>query len=386
MLYSLDTMNNQLPFIDLGINDELNQSLASQSITIPTAVQTKVIPALLEGKSVLFQSETGTGKTLAYLLPLIQKIDTAKKDVSMLIIAPTHELASQIKAQIQVVCSIKTALCIGGASITRQIDTLKEKPLIVIGGPVRLLELIHLKKLKIANLTSAVFDEADRLLAPEMRDDTISLVGMISKEAQITACSATMKKSLSDALYAAAARPMETIELPLEDILKKKITHFALFAEQRDKIDTLRSFLSAVKPQKALIFTSKLDQVSLIVSRLQAKKVDCQGLHAKSDKLERKQAIDRFKSGKLSILITSDLSSRGLDITDITHIIQMDIPSNDDFFIHRAGRTARAGKEGYNIVIGDGFELRQLAKLEKKMGFIVHPKQLSSGRLIDPVY
>jgi superfamily II DNA/RNA helicase len=380
-------MNNESnSFTDLGINDAFTETLASLTITKPTAVQNRVIPALHEGKNVLFQSETGTGKTFAYLLPLLQKIDTSKKDTSILIVAPTHELASQIKAQIQSISSIKTALCIGGASIKRQVETLKEKPLVVIGGPVRLIELIHLKKLKIANLTSAVFDEADRLLAPEMRDDTIALVGMIPKEAQIAACSATMKKSLSDALHLAAARDMESIELPLEDVLKKKITHIALFAEQRDKIDTLRSFLAAEKPQKALVFTSKLDQVSLIVSRLQAKQVDCQGLHAKSDKVERKQAIDRFKSGKLPILVTSDLSSRGLDITDITHIIQMDVPSNDDFFIHRAGRTARAGKEGFNVIIGDGWELRQLAKLEKKLGFIVYPKQLSSGKLLDPVY
>ncbi len=372
-------------FKELGIQDVLIESLGSLSITTPTAVQNKVIPALNEGKNVLFQSETGTGKTFAYLLPLLQKIDTSKKDLAILIIAPTHELASQIKSQIQSISSIKATLCIGGASIKRQIDTLKEKPHVVIGGPVRIIELIHLKKLKISSLIAAVFDEADRLLAPEMRDDTISLVGMIPKEAQIIACSATMKKSLSDALHIAAQRDMESIELPLEDVLKKKITHIALFSEQRDKIDTLRSFLAAEKPQKALVFTSKLDQVALIVSRLQAKKVDCQGLHAKSDKIERKQAIDRFKSGKLSILITSDLSSRGLDITDITHIIQMDVPSNDDFFIHRAGRTARAGKEGVNVVIGDGWELRQLAKLEKKMGFVVHPKQLSSGRLLDPV-
>ena len=156
-------MNNESnSFTDLGINDAFTETLASLTITKPTAVQNRVIPALHEGKSVLFQSETGTGKTFAYLLPLLQKIDTSKKDTSILIVAPTHELASQIKAQIQSISSIKTALCIGGASIKRQVETLKEKPLVVIGGPVRLIELIHLKKLKIANLTSAVFDEADR--------------------------------------------------------------------------------------------------------------------------------------------------------------------------------------------------------------------------------
>lgn len=379
-------MNNEIiTFTDLGISDEYIQKLAALSISEPTAVQKEVIPLLMHDKSVLFESETGTGKTFAYLLPLLQKIDLSKKDAAILIVAPTHELASQIKTQIQSISQFKTALCIGGASIARQIEALKEKPQIVIGGPVRLLELIHLKKLKLSGLTSAVFDEADRLLAPEMRDDTIALAGLIPHEAQIAACSATMKKSLSAALHKAADRIMEDVTLPLEDVLKKRITHLALFSQQRDKIDTLRSFLAAVKPEKVLVFTSKLDQVSLITARLQAKKVDCLGLHAKSDKLERKQAIDRFKSGKLPVLITSDLSSRGLDISGITHIIQMDMPSNDDFFIHRAGRTGRAGKEGVNLVIGDEWELKQLAKLEKKLGFIVHPKQLSSGKLLDPL-
>ena len=178
---------------------------------------------------------------------------------------------------------------------------------------------------------------------------------------------------------------IDFIELPLEDILQKKITHWAIFAEQRNKIDTLRSLINAIKPEKLLIFTSKTDQVANITQKLQFKKIDCVGLHSKTDKIQRKSIIDRFKSGKTKILITSDLAARGLDIQGITHIVQMDLPSNDDFFIHRAGRTGRAGNNGTNIVIGDAYEMKKYANLEKKLKIIVYPKALHSGKIIDPM-
>jgi len=172
--------------------------------------------------------------------------------------------------------------------------------------------------------------------------------------------------------------------LPPEDVLRKRITHMAIFAEQRDKIETLRKLLVAEAPEKALIFTSRVDQVANITAKLKYHNFDCAGLHAKTDKQERKAAIDRFRSGKCPILVTSDLASRGLDIPNITYIIQMDFPSNEDFFIHRAGRTARAGKTGTNIVIGDEYEMRKYAALEKKLGFVVYPKALYGGKLVNP--
>ena len=159
-----------------------------------------------------------------------------------------------------------------------------------------------------------------------------------------------------------------------------------VIAEIRDKIEFLRKFLAAEKPGKALIFTSRADQVENIYNKLTYKHVECMALHAKADKQMRKSAIDRFRSGKCKILITSDLGARGLDIPDITHIIQMDLPEDDDFFIHRAGRTARAGKKGINVVIGDEFEMHRYAALEKKFGLTVYPKQIRNGKISAPIF
>ena len=387
-------MDSVKSFSELKIEEKYIEKLASHGITEPSAVQSQAIPEILEGTSLLFQSETGTGKTLAYLLPLLQNIEkqeNPKKDVRIVIISPTIELASQIKTQVQLVTDSKAALLVGGAPIKRQIELLKEKPLVVIGGPARLLELFHLKKLKLDGAAAVVLDEVDRLTSKEMIDETIELTCAMKKNIQLIAASATITKSTRQILQDTRVKQngttesdLKTLFLPPEDVLRKRITHMALFSETRDKIDTLRSLLNAEKPEKALVFTSKVDQVANIVSKLKFKNIDCSALTAKTEKTERKATIDRFRSGKIKILVTSDLVARGMDIPNITHVIQMDMPSDDDFFIHRAGRTARMGKTGINIVIGDGYEMRKYAAIEKKLKITVYPRMLYKGKLVDP--
>ena len=383
-------MTNLTTFLDLGISEELNAKLQENNLVTPTSVQSKVIPEILQNKSLLFQSETGTGKTLAFLLPILQNIKEDEKSVQAIILSPTHELSSQIKSEIQKISNYKTMLCIGGSPLKRQIETLKEKPKVIIGSPVRIKELIFLKKIKTNSVRTIVFDEIDRLIEPEIRDDTVDLLKLLNSDVQLIGCSATVKPNVKKIFETALSSmrenyQIEYIELPLEDILQKRITHWAIYAEQRNKIDTLRSLINAIKPEKLLIFTAKTDQVANITQKLQFKKIDCVGLHSKTDKIQRKTIIDRFKSGKTKILITSDLAARGLDIQGVTHIVQMDLPSNDDFFIHRAGRTGRAGNTGINIVIGDGYEMKKYSNLEKKLKLVVYPKVLHSGKVVNPM-
>ncbi len=401
-------------FADLGIGKDLIDRLENMGIKEATNVQEKVIPLILERKNILFQSETGTGKTFAYLLPLLENLkndcassEEKKSRVKILILSPTYELASQIKSQIQNISELKCALLIGGSPLNRQIELLKEKPEIVIGSPQRILELIHLKKLKIDQCQALVLDETDRLLAKELRDSSQELLEYLSYKIQLIGNSATVneytKNTLQKIRLEAKERecekirgnleeekdfieknPLELVLLPPEDVLRKRINHQALYAERRDKIDTLRSYIRAVEPEKMIVFTSKADQIQNIVSKLKYKKIDCQGLSAKCDKKERKAVIDRFKSGKIKILVTSDLLARGLDINDISHVVQLDLNENEDFFIHRAGRTARAGKCGINMVIGDERELEKYERLEKKLGLTVYPKVLYKGKLSSP--
>ena len=361
------------------LSENLRKKLDALAISVATPVQNEVIPKILAGENLLFQSETGTGKTFAYLLPLLNRLEKESdhQRVRIIVIAPTFELASQINSACKSVTDSKTALFIGGAPIKRQIETLKEKPEIIIGTAARIVELIRLKKLKTDGLFAAVFDETDRLIKKEAISDTSEFRECLPPGTQIIACTATLNKQTK--IFFADAK---NVVMPPEDVLRKRITHWAIYAESRDKIETLRKFLHAENPTKALIFTSRADQVENIYNKLSYKKIECTALHAKTDKQKRKAAIDRFRSGKEKILITSDLAARGLDIPDISHIIQMDLPSDEDFFIHRSGRTARAGKTGINVVIGDAFEMRHFAALEKKLGIIVYPKEIHNGHVV----
>lgn len=380
-------------FLELKVDESIVSKLEEIGITEPTEVQKKIIPLISEGKNIMFQSETGTGKTFAYLLPLLSWLNSTENRMARLMIAsPTYELASQIKVQVQKISGIKCALLIGGAPISRQIELLKEKPEIVIGGPARLLELIHLKKLKADGIETLVLDEADRLLSPELRDSTKGLMERLPKSVQLIGNSATVSKYTREILQKARNGILNDekenailfVALPMENVLRKQISHWAIFSERRDKIDTLRSFINAEKPKKLLVFTSKSDQIENIASKLRFKKIDCETLCGKTNKVDRKSAIDRFRSGKTKILITTDLASRGLDIEGITHIVQMDLPEKEDFFIHRAGRTARAGATGINCVIGDAWEMENYARLEKKLKITVFPKMLYKGNVVDP--
>lgn len=380
-------------FLELKVDESIVSKLEEIGITEPTEVQKKIIPLISEGKNIMFQSETGTGKTFAYLLPLLSRLNSTENRMARLMIAsPTYELASQIKVQVQKISGIKCALLIGGAPISRQIELLKEKPEIVIGGPARLLELIHLKKLKADGIETLVLDEADRLLSPELRDSTKGLMERLPKSVQIIGNSATVSKYTREILQKARNGILNDekenailfVALPMENVLRKQISHWAIFSERRDKIDTLRSFINAEKPKKLLVFTSKSDQIENIASKLRFKKIDCETLCGKTNKVDRKSAIDRFRSGKTKILITTDLASRGLDIEGITHVVQMDLPEKEDFFIHRAGRTARAGATGINCVIGDAWEMENYARLEKKLKITVFPKMLYKGNVVDP--
>lgn len=380
-------------FLELKVDESIVSKLEEIGITEPTEVQKKIIPLISEGKNIMFQSETGTGKTFAYLLPLLSRLNSTENRMARLMIAsPTYELASQIKVQVQKISGIKCALLIGGAPISRQIELLKEKPEIVIGGPARLLELIHLKKLKADGIETLVLDEADRLLSLELRDSTKGLMERLPKSVQLIGNSATVSKYTREILQKARNGILNDekenailfVALPMENVLRKQISHWAIFSERRDKIDTLRSFINAEKPKKLLVFTSKSDQIENIASKLRFKKIDCETLCGKTNKVDRKSAIDRFRSGKTKILITTDLASRGLDIEGITHVVQMDLPEKEDFFIHRAGRTARAGATGINCVIGDAWEMENYARLEKKLKITVFPKMLYKGNVVDP--
>jgi superfamily II DNA/RNA helicase len=406
-------------FAALGVLPVFAEKLVGRGITRPTEIQRLAIPPLLEGRSIVFRSATGTGKTFAWLIPALQRLladidcsapgdDTAPGDGAaagkrhlpyrgprVLICAPSYELCSQIKAEIDFLTSsenipagsLPSALLIGSVNLNRQIDSLKKgKPLIAVGNPGRLLTLAKMGKLKFRDLNFFVLDEADRLTADDSREESDELLRLIARETSglvIAACSATVSAKTSEQLLSLR---MEAafIETDEQEILREKIEHWAIFSESRRKVQTLRSFLAAAKPGKALIFIGRSDEAEKIASQLQYHHISAAALSGNTDKKNRKEAIDGFRSGKIKALVSSDLAARGLDIPGLSHVIALHVPADSEVYIHRAGRTARAGKRGIMVSIGDEIEMRRLAALEKKLGIIVRPKELYQGKVCDP--
>jgi superfamily II DNA/RNA helicase len=376
--------------------------LGERNIHDLTAIQKKVIPFLLTGGKLLFRSATGTGKTFAYLIPALQRLssdnsgDSASagpyRGPALLVCAPTYELCSQIKAELDFLSPIPSLLLIGSVSLNRQIDSLKKtRPLAVVGSPGRLLVLAKMRKLKLGDLRFLVLDEADRLTVRESLEETRELLGLIARNAgegiSAAACSATVSAKTGE-LLGPLFEKAEFIESDEQEILRDRIEHWAVFSEGRRKVQTLRSVLAALKTGKAgfkaLIFAGRNDEAGKILSQLQYHRVSAAALSGGMDKKSRKEAIDAFRAGKLNALVSSDLAARGLDIPGLSHVIALDVPADAEAYVHRAGRTGRAGKRGVMISIGDEIEMRRLAALEKKLGITVRPKELYQGKLLKP--
>jgi superfamily II DNA/RNA helicase len=385
-------------FADIGVCRQLTEKLAERGIVEATEVQERTIPAIASGADIAFRSATGTGKTFAYLLPLLEKIFVRSSDEGLpgargpviLVAAPTYELGAQIKAEVDFLVSAfdrapKAALLTGDANIARQIDKLKsDKPAVVVGSAGRIIQLDRMEKLKLRNVRFLVLDEADRLVSDEMRDTTLQLVAALPAERQTIACSATLTRKARERL-AEFLRPAALRE-DVEDskVLRTQIEHWAFFCEGRKKITALRSFLLAAKGEKTLVFTDRGGQVGNILGQLRHHGVNAAGIYGDMGKVERKKAIDDFRAGRVKVLVTSDLSARGLDIPDVTHIVALDVPQTPEAYAHRAGRTARAGRRGVMATFGDDVELPRLAALEKRLGIAVQPKDLFGGRIVSP--
>ncbi|MDR2795697.1 MAG: DEAD/DEAH box helicase [Spirochaetaceae bacterium] len=389
-------MRNSEDFIE-GIDVFFSEKLRQKNIQTPTAIQKIVIPHILDKKNILFRSETGTGKTFAYLLPVLQHIINdggAEDNCRVLVAAPTLELCSQIKNEIDFLLknpestdphvNIKSLLISGAGSIDRQITCIrKDKPAVIAANTGRLLQLVNMNRLKLNKVEYLILDEADRLAADEHWDETRELLRCVNPGSVKIACSATLPEKSRLRLESILGETL-FCESDEQEILRVNILHWALWAEDRDKIGALRSFLSAARPKKSLVFSEHAASIQEIVSKLNHHRYGAAGIYSGMGKKERKSALDNFRAGRLPVLVSSDLAARGLDIENITHVVTMGVPEDSGVYLHRAGRTARAGKKGVMLSIGNENDLRRLRRIEKKLSIVVYPKILYKGKICSP--
>jgi ATP-dependent RNA helicase DeaD len=374
-----------MTFTESGILTSLVEALARDNITEPTPIQIAAVPALLAGKSAYLNAETGTGKTLAYLLPLFCRMDPALAATQAVVVAPTHELAIQIQRVAGALAQnaglpLRSVLLIGGTMLQRQIDKLKKKPHLVIGSPGRIRELIGANKLKTRLVRSIVIDEADRLLSGESLEAVRDIVRASPPERQLIFASATERPECSR--EAAALAPGLDMLRTAATPVSPRIEHLYLVCEERDKPALLRKLIHALNPERALVFVHRNARAETVAGMLASRKLAVADLHAAFDKSERKKAMDDFRSGRANVLIASDVAARGLDIKGVTHVFNLDMPTESKAYLHRVGRTARAGARGFAVSLMNENEVRLARRYEAELGIRMTPMRLREGRVL----
>jgi superfamily II DNA/RNA helicase len=371
-------------FAELGVPPELVAALSKQQITEPMPIQVAALPVLLAGKDAYLHAETGTGKTLAYLLPLFCRLDAGQAATQVVIVAPTHELAIQIQRQCCDLAQnagwpVRTLLLIGGTSMERQVDKLKKKPHVVVGSPGRICDLIGMEKLKMAGVRSVVIDEADRLMGAENLPAIQMIIKAAPRGRQLLFASATEEPKAAAAI-ATLAPELQMLQAGAAAV-NENIEHLYLVCEERDKPELLRKLVHALRPERAMVFAHRNETAERVAAKLAHHKIPVADLNAALEKQDRKQAMDDFRSARVRVLIASDVAARGLDIKDITHIFNLDVPTQSKAYLHRVGRTARAGAKGQAVTLVTADEVRLIRRYEHELGIVFHHVGIREGRL-----
>jgi superfamily II DNA/RNA helicase len=375
-------------FINLGIGASLTAALHRAGLTTPTAIQSEVVPVALAGRDVVAQSATGTGKTLAYLLPLFAKIDITKRENQAIILTPTHELAIQIQRQIEVLAqnaevAVTSSPLIGNANITRQIDKLKERPHIVVGSSGRILELIQKKKITAQTVKTIILDEADRLLDEHNNEAVKAVIKTTLKDRQVMLFSATITPQTLERSNLFLNDPAIITVKQQTTGVADSINHIYFICEQRDKVEVLRKLVHSTKLKKALVFINRSEDLELTAEKLNYHGLKAAPIHGTFLQADRKKSLEDFRNGKVQLLVASDLAARGLDIPGVEYVFNMDLPEDPEVYLHRVGRTGRAGQAGTAISIISKREFDLLQHYEKVLKITIRAKQIAHGRITD---
>jgi superfamily II DNA/RNA helicase len=350
----VETSTPKYSFNDLEICDALKKSITSRGFSFPTPIQEKAIPEILSGKDVIGLANTGTGKTAAFLIPLIDKILNNKNE-KVLIVVPTRELAIQIQDEFFALArrlDIFSVVVVGGASIQRQIMDLRRRHNVVIGTPGRLKDLIDRKVLNLSNVSNVVLDEADRMLDMGFINDVKLLLSLVAAKRQIMLFSATLgteieklvKQFLNDPKMI-SIKTRETSNQVDQDIIRVS------FSE--DKVEVLHKLLIQTHFEKVLVFTRTKHGADKLSKKLDQKGLKTESIHGDKPHNRRQRALKMFKENAVNILVATDVAARGLDIPNVSHVINFDVPATYEDYVHRIGRTGRADQKGIALTFVD---------------------------------
>lgn len=356
-------------FEELGVSREIIDSLVKMNFQSPTGIQTETIPYVFSGIDILAQAQTGSGKTGAFGIPIVDMVRKSE-ELQSLILAPTRELAQQVGEQLRLMSrakGLKVSIIFGGTSIERQIQDLKKRPQIVVGTPGRVIDHINRRTLKLDSLTHLVLDEADEMLNMGFIEDVRFILSKITSNHQTLLFSATMPKTILE-LSKEFMKNYKLIKTMSDEDLNPDITEYATIARENEKLETLIGFLDVQNPNLAIVFGRTKRRVDELSSALIAKGYLAEGLHGDITQSKRLEILRKFKNNSLQILVATDVAARGIDISDVTHVYNFDIPQDTESYTHRIGRTGRAGKSGVAVTFLNPIEMPYLKDIEESRG------------------
>ena len=361
---------NESKFERFNLKPFIIESVKELGFFEPTEIQERLIPTVLKGDSVIGQSQTGTGKTHAYLLPMIQKVNPSKEAVQAIITAPTRELAAQIYQEVLKITKnseeeIAVRLYIGGTDKQRTIEKLKHQPHIVVGTPGRINDLVKEQALLVHSAPILIIDEADLMLEMGFLEDVDQIASRMAETLQILVFSATIPEKLKPFLKKYMENP-KYIQVEPKQVTAAKIDHYLLPARHRNKLELVFQALETFNPYLAIVFTNTKKKADEVADGLIGKGLKVGRIHGDLSPRERKQMMKQILDLDYQYIVATDLAARGIDIQGISHVINYELPSDLDFYIHRVGRTARAGYSGIALTIYEDRDEDALNKLENK--------------------
>ena len=353
-------------FIDFGLSKEVLQAISGMGFEEPTPIQEKTISVIMQGKDIIGQAQTGTGKTAAFGIPLIEKVDPRKFSVQAIILTPTRELAIQVAEEINKIGKYSRVLAFpiyGGSSIERQIKVLRKGLHVVVGTPGRVIDHIDRGTLKLNEVKIVILDEADEMLDMGFVDDITKILNHTPKQRQTLLFSATMPDEIVRISKRSMVSP-EKIAISANILTTPKIDQIFYEVKQSEKMDALARLIDSEDSDLFLVFCHTKREVDDVAANLKNRGYEAEAIHGDFSQSQRESVMRRFKSGMIDVLVATDVAARGLDISNISHVVNYSIPQNPDAYIHRIGRTGRAGKSGVAITFVTPREDRQMRLIQ----------------------
>ncbi len=357
-----------IKFDELEINQNILRAIEEMGFEEMSPIQAKAIPIILEGRDVVGQAQTGTGKTAAFGIPLMQKINPKDRSLQAMVLCPTRELAIQVAEEIRKLGAfmhgIKILPVYGGQEISKQIRSLKSGVQIIIGTPGRVMDHMRRKTVNFDGIKMVVLDEADEMLNMGFREDIETILSQVPEERQTVLFSATMPGPILD-IARIYQKNAEMIRVVKKELTVPKIEQYYYEVNQKNKEDVLSRLLDMYNPKLSLIFCNTKKQVDELTSALQGRGYFAEGLHGDLKQQQRDRVMNSFRNGRTEILVATDVAARGIDVDDVEAVFNYDVPQDDEYYVHRIGRTGRAGREGraFTLVVGrEAYKLRDIMR------------------------